>query len=127
MIRETERLLIRVNKSVKLQRLNLVKNCIQLMATWISMLTNLHQSKNDNKSNDVPLDTVFNNVVANVRKGLADHQTGKILCHSDSFLREELTVSIVNPIIHGGGAQSARANFKDSYLRNEYCYCNEIW
>ena len=27
----------------------------------------------------------------------------------------------------GGGAQSARANFKESYLRNEHCYCNEIW
>ena len=27
----------------------------------------------------------------------------------------------------GGGAQSARTNFKDSYLSNEYCYCNEIW
>ena len=25
-----------------------------------------------------------------------------------------------------GGAQSARANFKDSYLRNEHCYSNEI-
>ena len=34
-----------------------------------------------------------------------------------------------NIILHGGGggAQSARANFKDSYLRNEYCYSNEIW
>ena len=38
-----------------------------------------------------------------------------------------------NPILHGGGggggrggAQSARANFKDSYLRNEHCYSNEI-
>ena len=27
----------------------------------------------------------------------------------------------------GGGAQSARANFKDSYLRNEYHYSTEIW
>ena len=27
----------------------------------------------------------------------------------------------------GGGAQSARANFKESYLRNEHCYWNEIW
>ena len=27
----------------------------------------------------------------------------------------------------GGGVQSARANFKDSYLRNEYRYCNKIW
>ena len=27
----------------------------------------------------------------------------------------------------GGGAESARANFKDSYLCNEYCYSNEIW
>ena len=36
---------------------------------------------------------------------------------------------LFNPILHGvgGGAQSARANLKDSYLRNEYCYSNEIW
>ena len=33
----------------------------------------------------------------------------------------------VKPHLTRGGAQSARANFKDSYLRNEYCYCNEIW
>ena len=34
----------------------------------------------------------------------------------------------INSILYGGGggAQSARDSFKDSYLRNEYCYCNEI-
>ena len=26
----------------------------------------------------------------------------------------------------GGGAQRARDSFQNSYLRNEYCYCNEI-
>ena len=32
-------------------------------------------------------------------------------------------------LLHGGveGAQSAGANFKESYLRNEHCYWNEIW
>ena len=38
---------------------------------------------------------------------------------------------VINPILHRGGgggrAQSARANVKDSYLRNEYCYINELW
>ena len=35
----------------------------------------------------------------------------------------------LNPILHreGGGAQSACTNFRDLYLRNEYCYSNEIW
>ena len=27
----------------------------------------------------------------------------------------------------GGGRRTACANFKDSYLRDEYSYCNEIW
>ena len=27
----------------------------------------------------------------------------------------------------GGMAESAHTIFKDSYLRKEYCYCNEIW
>ena len=31
---------------------------------------------------------------------------------------------IINPLTRGE-AQSARANCKDSYLRNEYCYSNE--
>ena len=46
----------------------------------------------------------------------------KSMFHQIRFL---LTLSYT--VVGGGGAQSARANFKDSYLRNEYCYSNEIW
>ena len=47
--------------------------------------------------------------------------------------RWTVTLTLSYAVEGGGGgggeeavAQSARANFKDSYLRNEYCYCIEI-
>ena len=48
-----------------------------------------------------------------------------------------LPQSCFNPALHGegggglgagwAGTESAHTNFKDSYLRNDYCYCNNIW